>query len=170
MPCDSVSRCYEPITDAHLRRLAQLALPVFEGLFDRRPDTSGRYRGRLLLLALCQGAAQHRVDGQHGVKDLDVWGFFRPHPGGRFPVRWRKTCDFGPSTLGRHPDDVGYTGRRIDVLGRSIGVEAGEDEMEAVQRYLSDARTRTAWHLAQRPIIALHPVPLFGLQVWPVDP
>lgn len=170
MPCDGVSRCCEPITDEHLLRLAQLALPVFEGLFDRRPDTSGRYRGRLLLLALCQGAAQHRVDGHHGVKDLDVWGFFRSHPDGRFPVRWRRTCDFGPSALGYHPDDTGYAGRRVDVLGRSIEVEAGEDEAGAVRRYFAGARTQTAWRLSQRPVIALHPTSLFGLQVWPVRP
>lgn len=80
MPSDGVPRCYEPVTDDHLRRLAQLALPVFEGLFDRRPETFGRYRGRLLMLALCQGAAQHRVDGRHGVKDLDVWGLLPTTP------------------------------------------------------------------------------------------
>lgn len=170
MPCDGVARCHQPITDAHLHRLADLAMSEFEGLFTRRLNTSGRYRGRLLMLALCQGAALHRVDGQHGVKDIDVWGFFRRHLDGPFPARWRRVRDFGPSTLGYHPDDAGYTGRRIDVLGRSVEVLSGEDALAAVRRYLATTPTRTAWYLAQRPVIALHPAPLFGMQVWPVGP
>jgi hypothetical protein len=67
----------ERITSADLRRLATLALDYFDDLFKRRPYASGRFRGRLLMLALCQGAALHYVDGLHGVKDFDVWGFFR---------------------------------------------------------------------------------------------
>lgn len=53
-PCDGVPRCHALITDEHLQRVAQLALQVFKGLFDRRPDTFCRYLGRLLMLALCR--------------------------------------------------------------------------------------------------------------------
>ncbi|MCJ2042532.1 hypothetical protein MKK55_26815 [Methylobacterium sp. J-059] len=168
MPCDGVPRCYEPLTDEHLHHLVTLAVPIFETLFDNRPDGSGRYRGRLLMLALCQGAALHRVNGQHGVKDLDVWGFFHTHPDGEFPPRWHQSCDFGPSSLGFSPHDPGYTGRRVDVLGRSIGVRDEEDALAAVRRYLGSHATETADLLAQRPVIALHPAPLFGVEVWPV--
>lgn len=170
MPCNGVPRCYEPVTDEHLQRLTQTTLPVFEHLFDRRPASAGRYKGRLIMLALCQGAALHRINGQHGVKDLDVWGFFRTHPGGPFPVRSRWSRDFGLSSLGYHPDDTGYAGRRVDILGRSIDAPDGEDVLISVRRYLTAKPTKTAWHLAQRPVIALHPTPFFGTQVWPVTP
>lgn len=168
--CDGVARCFEPVTDAHLRRLADLSMSRFEELFINRPYGAGRYQDRVLMLALCQGAAQHRLDGLHGVKDLDVWGFFRPHPGGPFPVRWRGTRDFGPSALGYHPDDAGYAGRRVDVLGRSINIEEHESPVEAIRRYLAGGHPQTAQHLAQRPVIALHPPTMFGMQVWPVGP
>jgi hypothetical protein len=78
---------FERITKADLRPLAALALDYFNDLFERRPHPSGGFRGRLLLLALCQGAALHYVDGSHGVKDFDVWGFFLRR---RLPARLRR--------------------------------------------------------------------------------
>jgi hypothetical protein len=44
-------------------------------LFARNPDGSGRYAGRLLCRALCQGAALHYVNEKNGVKDFDIWSF-----------------------------------------------------------------------------------------------
>ena len=84
-----------------LRRLAALALGYFDDLFERKPNTGGRFRDRLLLLALCQGAALHYVDGSHGVKDFDVWGFFRGLPDVSFPPRGHGRRDFGRSRFGR---------------------------------------------------------------------
>ncbi len=51
-------------------RLAALAAEA--ELFERNPRGSGRYAGRLLGRALCQGAALHYVNGKNGVKDFDV--------------------------------------------------------------------------------------------------
>jgi hypothetical protein len=45
------------ITDLH--RLAAIAAEVEADLFDRHPTYSGRYAGRLVCRALCQGAAAH---------------------------------------------------------------------------------------------------------------
>ena len=67
------------------------------GLFARRPGRCGRYAGRLLCRALCQGAALHYLDGRNGVKDFDVWSFYAALADGPFPYRWRGTADFGPS-------------------------------------------------------------------------
>ena len=61
---------------ADLRRLAALAADAEAELFRRNPDDSGRYAGRLLGRALCQGAALHYVNGRNGVKDFDVWSFY----------------------------------------------------------------------------------------------
>jgi hypothetical protein len=157
----------ELITKADLRRLASLAFSYFDDLFERKPYPSGHFRGRLLLLALCQGAALHYLDGSHGVKDFDVWGFFKALPDVSFPPRSHGRCDFGRSRFGRHPDTDHYEGRRVDILGRSIDVGRGEDAIGAVRRWLANGpRGGSAWHLAQRPVIAIDPEPILGRRIW----
>ena len=74
------SRSYESITRDDLSRLARIARLDREDFFARKP----RYltlAGRLICVALCQGAALHLIDGTNGVKDFDVWTFFAAHPG-----------------------------------------------------------------------------------------
>lgn len=79
-----------------LLRLAVLAAEVEAGLFARNPRGAGRYAGRLVCRALCQGAARHYLDGENGVKDFDVWSFYTARSDGPFPYRWRGTADFRP--------------------------------------------------------------------------
>lgn len=50
------------IEEADLLRLAALAADAEAELFGRNPNGSGRYAGRLLGRALCQGAALHSVN------------------------------------------------------------------------------------------------------------
>ena len=78
MPADS-NRSLERIEIADLLRLAALAADAEAELFRRNPQGSGRYAGRLLGRALCQGAALHYVDGCNGVEDFDVWSFYAQH-------------------------------------------------------------------------------------------
>jgi hypothetical protein len=89
---------------ADLRRLAALAADAEADLFRRYPQGSGRYAGRLLGRALCQGAALHYVHGSNGVKDFDVWSFYAEDGDWPFPACWRGTRDFGPSKFGRYPN------------------------------------------------------------------
>ena len=53
---------------------------------------------------LAQGAAQHLVDGQHGVKDFDVWTFYSADDPATFPWKGprKKHVDFGESAHGRN--------------------------------------------------------------------
>ena len=168
MSCGVVERCYEPITHDDLARLAVIATGVLEDLFGRRPTTSGLYRDRLLLLALCQGGGQHFVDQRHGVKDLDVWAFFGAGPERPFPWRSRWVADLGLSHLGQHPDDEGFEGRRVDVLGRSIQAGVDEDGVDSVRRWLS-GWSKSARHLAQRPVVVVAPIDRLGQIIWPVE-
>ena len=69
---DENARSLATIELADLLRLAELAEDAEAGLFQRNPRGSGRYAGRLLGRALCQGAALH-VNQHNGVKDFDVW-------------------------------------------------------------------------------------------------
>jgi hypothetical protein len=121
VPRDS-DRSLARIDIADLLRLAALAADAEAELFGRKPQGSGRYAGR----ALCQGAALHYVRESNGVKDSDVWSFYARYDDWPFPARWRATRDFGPSKFGRYPGDPPrYSGRRVDLLGRSADVTDG---------------------------------------------
>jgi hypothetical protein len=75
----------------------------------RRTERWALYRGRVLCVALCQGATLHYIDRATGIKDFDVWTLFAAHPRRPYPdpVLYRRNTsrDFGPSRFGRHPAD-----------------------------------------------------------------
>jgi len=151
-----------------LLRLAKIAADVEAGLFARHPQGAGRYAGRLLCRALCQGAALHYLDGRNGVKDFDVWSFYAKRDDGPFPYRWRGTADYGPSKFGRHPDDpLSFTGRRVDLLGRSLDTPLDVEPTAALCDYLSAARTRSAKELAAKAVVLISPEPAAGQVAWP---
>ena len=162
------TRSLARIDRSDLDRLARLAAEAEAGLFGRNPDGAGRYAGRLLCRALCQGAALHYVNEKNGVKDFDVWSFYAAHRDGPFPYRWRGTADYGPSKFGRHPDDPpSFTGRRVDLLGRSLPVPIDADPAAAVRAYLSTARTASARALAAKAVVLIDPQQLGGAIIWP---
>ncbi|HVB41191.1 MAG TPA: hypothetical protein VNF47_00625 [Streptosporangiaceae bacterium] len=162
-------RSCAPIDDGDLALLAAFACDHERGLFARHPDGAGRFAGRLLGRALCQGGALHYLDGRTGVKDLDVWSFYAEIPGGRpFPYRRHGNADFGRSKFGRHPgDDPGkYTGRRIDLMGRSVPEPVGTDPSDAIVRWLEAGRTESARWLAKKAVILIWPASRIGHVVW----
>jgi hypothetical protein len=163
-------RSLERIEIADLLRLAVLAADAEAELFSRNPQGSGRYAGRLLGRALCQGAALHYVNGNNGVKDFDVWSFYAQYDDWPFPPRWRGTRDFGPSKFGRYSGDPPrYSGRRVDLLGRSLPVRPGTDPADALRRYLSARRTDSAKALAAKAVVLIVPEDRAGEIVWPAD-
>ena len=130
-----------------------------------------RVRGatrRLVCRALCQGAALHYLDGTNGVKDFDVWSFYAERGDGPFPYRWRGTADYGRSKFGRYPDDPpSFTGRRVDLLGRSLDVPLDAEPAKVLRDYLSAARTRSAKELAAKAVVLIYPEQLAGKVIWP---
>jgi hypothetical protein len=164
-----LDRSLARIETADLLRLAALAADAETELFMRNPQGSGRYAGRLLGRALCQGAALHYVTGRNGVKDFDVWSFYAQYDDWPFPARWRGTRDFGPSKFAKYPDDPPrYSGRRVDLLGRSLPAEPGADPADALRRYLTAQRTDSARALAAKAVVLIHPPDRTGEIVWPV--
>jgi hypothetical protein len=162
-------RSLSRIEVADLLRLAVLAADAEAGLFGRNPQGSGRYAGRLLGRALCQGAALHYIKGKNGVKDFDVWSFYAQDDDWPFPARWRGTRDFGPSRFGRYlGDPPRYSGRRVDLLGRSLPVAPSADPADAIRRYLAAWRTTSAKALAAKAVVLIDPQDRVGEIVWPV--
>lgn len=167
MPEDT-DRSLARIEVADLVRLAALAADAEADLFRRNPHGSGRYADRLLGRALCQGAALHYMNGKNGVKDFDVWSFYAQYDDWPFPARWRGTRDFGPSRFGRYPDDLPrYSGRRVDLLGRSLPAAPGTDPADAIRRYLATRWTTSAKALAVKAVVLIDPQNRAGEIVWP---
>jgi hypothetical protein len=118
----------------------------------------------------CQGAALHYVDGRNGVKDFDVWSFYAQYEDWLFPARWRGTRDFGPSRFGRYPGDPpGYSGRRVDLLGRSLPVEPSADLAGVLHRYLAVGWTGSARALAAKAVVLIDSENRAGEVVWPAS-
>jgi hypothetical protein len=154
-----------------LLRLAELAAEVEAGLFARNPQGAGRYAGRLVCRALCQGAALHYLDARNGVKDFDVWSFYAQRTDGPFPYRWRGTADYGPSKFGRYSGDPPwFTGRRVDLLGRSLEVPLDAEPATVLYDYLSATRTASAKALAVKAVVLINPEQLVGKVVWQPSP
>jgi hypothetical protein len=156
-----------PIARATLDRLSLLCREGMEAFFARCPKWAA-YRSRLLCSVLAQGAALHYLDGRNGVKDFDCWAFYAlDERTGPLPPRGRRgKLDFGPSEFGRHPDDEGFQGWRVDVLARSIRSKAGLHGISAVQEYLRTDRNDTPRLLAQKAVVVLEPAERRGEVIW----
>ncbi len=166
MPRES-DRSLARIETADLLRLSALAADAEAELFRRHPRGSGRYAGRLLCRALCQGAALHYVNGKNGVKDFDIWSFYAQYQDWPFPARWHAWRDFGPSKFGRYSGDPPrYSGRRVDFFGRSVAAEPGADPADVLRRYLTAQRTSSARHLAAKAVVLIDPESRVGEIVW----
>lgn len=89
----------EPITSADLERLAQLVeIEIADFL---RLQKRATLRGRLLAVALCQGAVLHALDGCNGVKNFDVYVFFAKLSGLKGPyTRQARKRDYRHSKFG----------------------------------------------------------------------
>jgi hypothetical protein len=155
------------LTAEHLARLGRLVSRAHEEYKTRRPDLAGT----LVAGVLAQSAAAHylRPEAGIGVKDLDVWLFYAQRDGVRkVQERGRAlVLDFGPSALGRHPDDPQeFSGRRVDVLTRTIAAPPGTDPADAVRAWL-DRKADSPRLLRQTPVVLVWPRARGGELVWP---
>lgn len=152
-----------------LERLSQIARADLQRYISNDPNHRSGFNSKLLCVCLCQGAALHYIDRTTGVKDFDVFSFFAADEEQEFPPRRRTRHDFGPSEFGRNPDDMGYTGRRVDLMGRSIAHVTGASVVDSLRQYLRTTSTSTAWHLAQKAVVMIDPVELRGDVIWPEE-
>lgn len=153
------ARAQVTLTKRHLTRLSKIAAADHEDFYARRPA----YRGRLIAVALAQGAALHYLDRRNGVKDLDVWTFFAlPAGEDRFPEDKRtKHVDFGPSDLGRQRYDLSkapsthqralwarwgkeHQGRRVDLMMRGLSCDVDDDPAMAIRTWLQNGKPKSS--------------------------
>ena len=160
-------KSYKSITNADLKRLGQIAALDRNGLFQRKPELGMLYSGRLIAVALCQGAALHYLDGENGIKDFDVWSIYKAAQERPYPYRRRGVQDFGDPKFGKTADCPHYVGRRVDLLGRSLEFTDISDPIAILHRYLSIAKTESSRLLAKKAVILIEPSNLLGSVVWP---
>jgi len=161
----------ERLECADLMMIRDFALDFFR----KWPYCSG-FEKELLAIALCQGAANHFVVCQgmaskyfdtekSGIKDLDIWFFFKKTDGKRFNPRWQYQQDLGPSKFGNSPDDVGYRGRRVDFFGRSIISEEMGIE-DSIKYWLHHGGGRSPGLILQKAVIGLYPEEILCKPIW----
>lgn len=167
---DRTRRSSALVTDDDLERLRTLVLARHDELATKRPD----WCSALLAACLVQGAARHRVYEDRGVKDLDAYLFYVTPPDRHpkhFPFnRGTVQRDFGPSPHGRQlyteedRAELGprlsswerFAGRRVDLMARAIA-DAGSPRRSVTAWLESGGPGSSAWHLAQAPVVSLHP-------------
>lgn len=155
-------RSMKQISEADLLRLAEIAQADREGLFLRKPETGRLYSKRLFAVALCQGAALHYLDGKNGIKDFDVWSFYRANPERPYPARRVGKADFGTSKFGKPDDLPGYTGRRVNLIGRSLIAKSFRDPVAVLQSYLLERGTESAKRLGEKAMVMIFPPGVVG--------
>jgi hypothetical protein len=179
------ARSYEAIDDADLARLGRTADADLHAFFARNPHLAG-WRDRVRIIALAQGAAEHRLRSRRGIWDLDlIVGFaaattLRHRP---FLRRIPTSSDWGPSKLGRCPSaprrsrpavprraqsrSTRLDGRAVDVMLWVIPNRP--NPVEALREWLSG---RAAKHRnpARKPDVANEPIilirPRLGQIAW----
>jgi hypothetical protein len=144
-------------------------------LFARHPQGVGRYAGRLVCRALCQGLPSTIWTERMASRTyFDVWVFLHRARRRAIPVSVAGTADYGRSKFGRYPDDPpSFTGRRVDLLRRSLDVPLDAEPAKVSRDYLSVARTRSSNELAAKRSSSFipnsSPVRSFGLRPVPRD-
>ena len=165
-----IGRSYEKITHDDLRKLLKITKNDFNDLCKRIP----KYKKlKLLAICLCQGGAQHYVDGKNGIRDFDTYLFFDNNCSVQFPPRRRGYHDFGVSKFGRtyfrpghiQPKHERIKGRSIDVMGRSIEV-IDDDYKKSIQKWLGEAKSETPYLLSKKAVVVLEPEEDLGEVIW----
>lgn len=164
----TTSRCLEAISRRDLKRLAALSQTARDDFFRLNDEWSRYYGGRFLCSALGGEAAAHYLNGISGFARFEVWWFFRANPEVAFPTHRKSREDFGVSHFGVDPSlPETFAGRAMDIQGRSVEVQEGDELLPALQKYLKARATPTARELSRQALVLLEPELFLGYEAWP---
>jgi hypothetical protein len=155
-------RTFTDITVEDLREMRGYALEElqrFLGLEDGRYEA---YRERLVAICLCQGAAQHYLHKSRGVRNLDIWLFFRGAVDGERLPPLPNAPKAITAALTNLPEV------RIDFMSAIIPASCHTDGTTegTLRGFLAAEATPIASELARKPVIGLAPWTVFGQAVW----
>ena len=153
-----MDRMYTKLHLIDLKALQRLALEESEDFFKRNQHLKEAYYASLVGIALCQGAASHYIDPSFGIKDFDIWHFYKEDRNIGFPYRAHKTMENG------------YKGRSVDFLKRAISTElvnsCSHNPEKCIMEYLFEKNTNTKNLLLKKAIVGLFPEEIFGKVMW----
>lgn len=151
-------RIYDKIYKKDLRALRDLALKEHNEFFIRNPHLKKPYSNSLIGICLCQGAAWHYLDPENGIKDFDIWHFYKERKKAAFPYRAKKV------------NKIGYKNKWIDYLKRAISKSVYKEFPSApdkiILQYLLQKNTKTKKFLLKKPVIGLYPESIFSKVIW----
>lgn len=163
---NSCGRFFEKITEHDLTNLYRVANEAMTEVYKSKPDYKP-FQDKAVVVALCQGAALHYIDGKTGVKDFDVWFFYAPIDG---KSKWHRgtltVTNFGDSKFGKLPDKSAFKDKRVDVLMRAMPEFSCGDPKKSIQDYLTSPVNTTPKYLAKKAVIGLYPKKVFGKTLW----
>jgi hypothetical protein len=149
-----------PVGKGELRSLVALAKAEEKAFFHRNPHTIRTYRNRLLVVALCQGAALQYVGCGYGVKDFDVHFFYAQNTAKPRLSRAVKRIN---ATVGR------FANIPVDFIRTIIpvdGAHANKSVAYRLRSFLEEQPTANARHLSKKTVVGLLPKKLFARILW----
>ena len=149
-----------PVGRPELRSLVALARAEERAFFERNPHLVRVYRDRLLLVALCQGAALQYLRHRYGVKDFDVHFFYAQNPAKPRLSRAVKRVHATVGAFEAVPVDF------IRTVIRPRPSKAKQSVADRVRSFLHERPTANAIHLSRKAVIGLLPDGLFGHVLW----
>jgi len=165
-----LGRSYDKIDKSDLKILLKHATDDLDSFVKKHPKYK-QLKSKIIAVCLCQGGGLHYNDGTTGIRDFDVYTFFSDDCSIRYPVRRRAVKDFGINKFGKtyptpkernnYPD---FIGRNVDIMARHI--EDKKNYIESLQTYLTEQKTPTAFHLAQKGVVVLWPENDIGKTIW----
>jgi hypothetical protein len=162
------ARSHARITRTDLKRLVRLAQEERDDFFTRHPEWAILYRKRMLCTALCGDGALHYLNGITGVDEFRVWTFYAENSEAAFPHHHVSHLDYGESKFGRGAGlPESYKGLRVELQGRSLDAQTGDDPLQVLQRYLNARASPSARELSSRAVVLLEPEEFFGVEAWP---
>lgn len=154
-----MKRYYFKLIIKNLKWLAERAKKEHRDFFVRRPHLQSTYHKSLVGIVLCQGAALHYINQKNGIKDFDIWLFYKTNRKVHLSVR-------KPFT-----DKKGYNGIKIDFMKRVISASLCKKFFnrpdECILRHLQEYNTPTKRLLLQKAVIGLYPKKIFAKIIWP---
>ena len=151
-------RSYWRLTKGDLKELKDLAYKEHREFFKRNPHLKASFHNSLIGICLCQCAASHYLNSAIGIKDFDIWHFYRENKNSRFPYRAHKSIE------------KGYKKRGIGFLKRAIPQHicrlSPSEPSRIILNYLCQEDNRTKKELLKKAIIGLWPSDIFGHILW----
>lgn len=149
------------VGERELHALVGLAIDEEQRFFERNRHLVEPYRDRLMVAALCQGAALQYLGIGYGVHDFDIHFFYRQNPAKPRLSR----------TVRRIIVDVGaFHAVPVDFIRTVVPArlcERGPQEPQNLLRaFLKRAPTANARHLAEKAVVGLTPTRFFKHVVW----